>query len=320
MLTKSNLLPLKSLVWPALKIIITILLLATIGDYFISNPEIFTSLQQLSLLPVAAAVALDALAMLLFSSRAFLLLGSYGNWKIGYWHWFQIHIFGLIVGQIMPQIGDAYRAHKAKLISELPYSHYAGSFLLIAWMDMAILFVLAFLLASLVDVSFSGSYFSQQTLALMAIFWLLVAPAGTAILFLLARFPWLHVQVSDGLRLVLKSFWQSLLNLRLSLVQIALGGASFVAMTVMASIMFTALGSEIQMYQAALIIAVYKLSQAIILTPGNVGVREWSISGVCILLSLDPGHGLIFALLIRAIHIMALLTCGGSILLVRRVF
>ena len=142
----------------------------------------------------------------------------------------------------------------------------------------------------------------------MAIFCVALAPVGSLVMVLIKRIPKLPNTIYLGISALLNTFWQAFQQIGLMWTLCSTGLLNLLAMTMTAVVIFWGLGAQIEFYQAALLMAVYKLTHFIILTPGNIGVREWSISGVCALLGINPALGLLFALLLRGIRLIALLS------------
>ena len=90
-----------------------------------------------------------------------------------------------------------------------------------------------------------------------------------------------------------------------------LGLVSFTNLLAMFMILFWALGADVALHKMVVILIFYKLSRLIVITPGNLGVREWTIGGACALVGIEPGIGLISSLLIRAAQVVALTATIG---------
>lgn len=71
-------------------------------------------------------------------------------------------------------------------------------------------------------------------------------------------------------------------------------------------LLFAWLGSPIQAPTAALLLIVWTFSDAVVITPGNVGVREWSLATACHLLGLNAATGLPAPVLLRGLNLAAL--------------
>lgn len=299
--------------------LVALVLTIFIIHYFRKRPELFQSLQSLKFQEILLAMLFDMTIIALFALRTFQVLKRFSDWSLPYWTWLRIHVIGQFLNFFISQAGDVYRANAAKRKSALPYTNYAAVFLFISWLDMIVTFTLATVLRVAIPMDLDTHALPVTTLLWFIVGWTAVAPVGTVIFLAVMAIPWCPQTLRKAMGGLLTEFWRSARDFKLTGYLVLLSLLTFSIMTLMVLVIFQGLGSAIVLYQAALLLAVYRLSQAVMLTPGNLGVREWSIGGACLLLGLDPGHGLLFSLIMRAIHLMAIVTTGG-ILMIRQRF
>ncbi len=295
--------------------VLALILIYSIIDYFRTHPDVFKSLQNLDLQDIVLAIILDIIVVSAFALRTFVVLNCFSGWSLPYWSWLRIHVIGQILNFFIAQVGDMYRAHAAKSQSNLPYANYAGVFLFVSWLDMVITLTLASGLRTIVTTDVNIHDLPFTTLVASAAICFAIAPVGTLILGTMSSIHLCPAALQQWIKTLLKEFWRPLWNLKLDIYLILIALFSFSIMTLMVLAIFQGLGAQIALYQAALIITVYRFSQAISFTPGNIGVREWSIGGLCLLLGLDPGHGLLFSLIMRAVHLTSLVITGGTLVM-----
>ncbi len=294
------------------------ILIYFIIDYFRKHPDVFRSLQHLELRHIWLVILFDIIVIALFAMRTFMVLKKFANWTMPYWSWLRIHVIGQLLNFFLSQAGDLYRANAAKRHSALPYSNYAAVFLMISWLDMVVTVLLATGFRVSVPMELSAHDLPVTTLLIFVAICIAIPPVGTLLFRLMIAIPFCPKVIRQGIRNLLTEFWRATYDLKMNLYLIVIALIAFSAMTLMVLVIFQGLGSNIALYQAALLIVVYRLSQAFVLTPGNIGVREWTIGGVCLALGIDPGHGLLFSLIMRAVHLAALGIAGGGLFMHQR--
>lgn len=294
---------------------LSLVLLYLIVDYLAANPELFDALKHLSLWHLIIAIALHVFAIALQAYRTRFVLTRFVERPISYWHWLRVYAMGQTLNYVAFQAGDLYRAHMAKRHGGARYSHYASTMLLVAWIDVGLTLVAGVLLHELMPAGENvTSKLDSTPLMLAALAWIAVAPVGTVILRLLSRFTPLPASWIEQIDHLLSGFWQAARQPSLLVPLFILGLISFSNLSLLIVVVFDGLGTELLLFQAALLLTAYRLGQAIAITPGNLGIREWSVAGMCVLLGVDVGLGILMVLVVRGVHFAALGVIGAAAL------
>lgn len=285
---------------------LTALLIYLIVRYFKQNPEALNSLSNLTGLHISLGISVDLLIVSLLSLRTYLVMRPFANAQLRFRKWLRISIIGQGLNFLISQAGDVYRARAAKQQFDLAYANYGSVFLFISWLDILVTFTTAAALGFFLPWEINNSVISLGHLLLLAVIAFSIAPIGTLVLRFFNTTRLCPNILAEQITKLLDGFWLSAKDTRQSVSLIGFSLLTFCGLTTIVTIIFDGLGSPIELYKAALLLASYRLTHAFIITPGNIGVREWSIGGVCLLLGIDPGIGILFALIMRLMRLFAL--------------
>ena len=290
-----------------LGVILIWLLIRYLGD----NADFYSALQSLNPLYLSLAFVLQGLVILLYALRTHLVVGRLASNPGKFMAWLKIYAIGRTLNIFALQSGDFFRAYSAKKNFGLEYANYGSAFLLAAWIDLILILFSAVVSRWAIVDSEIGEHIPTLSLVLILLTWILAAPVGSVILHLTTKLPKCPKAIGREIHRLLGGFWGSATDKRLMLILTTAALGSLVSMNLLVLLVFAGLGIEIEIYQAALLFAGYKLSQAVSITPGSIGIREFSIAYLCTLMGFDITQGLIFALLLRAINLIASASTAG---------
>lgn len=238
-----------------------------------------------------------------------------GAARIGAREWFRIVAVGQFLNVLLPQLGNVYRGVALKHQHGVAYFTYSTGLFTFVLLD-----TLTTLLLGLVAVALlaPGLHFgAQPVLPIMGLgmLALLAAPSIAMRITLLLK-------PQSGLLLKLRDLSARLLSVVASSLKVPrfLGGFALVnllALVAQASLLwvcFRAAGLPIDAPHAALFHVVIKLSNVIILTPGNLGITELAFGALGI--GTQGGslqHGIAAALAFRALNTLVVITLGLSL-------
>jgi uncharacterized membrane protein YbhN (UPF0104 family) len=248
-------------------------------------------------------------AIMLHALRTYLIIRRHSDKRLGYGSWLDLVVKARILNMAGSQLGNLYRARKLKHSYDVPYGSYVSSFGFFTWVDTAVNLALAVALLSLLQLVGAPPPLTAAYVAPFLACWLLILPAASALRSLIGR-----TRLSNRVFRVLaghaegflKDFRSAAGNLPLVLGLVLLGLVAFSNLTLVQMLIFRGLGAEVTLSQLVVVIVLYRLSLLVILTPGNVGVTEWTIGGACLLVGIDVGAGLLVSLLLRAFSLLAL--------------
>lgn len=241
----------------------------------IRNPE---PLRQLAALPPALGVALLPLALLNFVLVAFrmsLAVEQSSQARVPLATWFRIVVLGQFLNLLVPQSGNLYRGVTLKREHGISYTAYATGLFTFIWLDTVFGFALCLLLLLALEPGLRLSGLAVVPLLCAVIVSLIAAPFVAARVLgkmrsragLLAK---VQTLASDLLRAAASSLRTPRFMLRFLLASTLV----MVDQSIILWLCFRAVGLAIDPETAVLFQVVVKLSNQVIVTPGNLGLTE----------------------------------------------
>lgn len=264
-----------------------------------------------SITPLAAGflVVLQVLYLVPQSYRYELIIERHINRDIDSISWFRIFVVGTLLNNFMMQAGLVYRSAALRRLAGVGLTAYVGSYATFAWLSLLLNSVVALVLLG------AGSPNTQMgpvpawsvmatVTALLIAGPILLHRISTAIdsdrrLFRAAHGIITSVVELPRNRAFLGRFlWVSLLATALGTAVVATAAA--------------ALDVSVSIGEAALFLALVQIAGLIILTPGNIGLRELAFTAVGGALGTGAVNGLLISAVTRATAIIALLAAAGG--------
>ncbi|HKY36985.1 MAG TPA: lysylphosphatidylglycerol synthase domain-containing protein [Polyangiaceae bacterium] len=287
-----------------------------------SNSEPLTSLLTMPAWTWAMMLPLTVLNLAFTAARMALAVRQAGAPPVPAWAWFRIVALGQFLNVLFPQLGNVYRGVALKRQYSVSYFAYSSGLVTFIWLEVVMSLALGLLTVGWLapGLKLGGLAVLPVLGALLAV--VLVAPSLAARLALLFK-------PRAGL-------WLRILELSARLLRVTaesrraprvLGGFALLNLLTLAAqasvlwLCFRGAGLPIGIAQAALFHIVIRLSNIVIITPGNLGVTELAFG------ALGAGthggsleHGIAAALAFRALYSLAAVVLGlafGGVGLVR---
>lgn len=291
-----------------------------VGGYFYHNREglaLFTSM------PTGVAfvlLALFTLHLFLYTYQFYLVLRQCSAKAFPFWAFFKTIILGRFLSSIAPQAGGVFRAIYLKTKFDVPYTHYISGFFAFLWIDAAMNICLSAGVIGYFDPTFAiGSISAWWILAAMTACWLL--PIGLELIFR-------QICPKQGLWLTLHARLSELLTIavgsikhRKMLMMVAAANLlNFVNNIVILQLCLSDTTQAVSVPILAMFFILLKLTSYLIITPGNLGVREIAYAFLGSQLHLDPGRAMALSILYRIFGMMITTAFGvyfGGIKLLR---
>lgn len=294
-------------------------LLASVGwvlHFFVTNPEEFGLL--LSLHPVALGLllALQVVFLLLHAQRYRIVLEKCSERSVAFAPWFRLFVVGRFFNAVMPQLGSAYRGFRLKELFGITWTRYFGALFAFAWMSTGfnLVFALAVVLAIEPALTVSGI---PGAAVLLAGFVLVAAGPFAALAVLRARMwhinrlVWLQERILEALSIVLGNLRDGPHMAKNSLLALA----AAVHGSLMFALLFWSLGLPTNASDIVIFYTVLHLSSVVMLTPGNLGVREVLFGILGESMGVGMAEGLLVSALLRvtdyAMMTLLAMTVGG---------
>ncbi|RKY08093.1 MAG: hypothetical protein DRP56_04675 [Planctomycetota bacterium] len=266
--------------------------------FFTKNKNAFEQLFSLDPLFLAWLFLFCALTIVIQAWRYLIVIEKCGQTKLPFLKWFKIFILGTFLSRIFPQTGNIFRAVRLKQDFGISYTGYVSIYTSFVWLDTILNLSIAFVVISFLKPGFLIGpirvlYLISCLLALIVTAPWFLMKASAALKTRFTSFQWLHSRASE----VLKISIQSIKDIAY-IGKVAITGiASFSITLSVFYICFASLDTPVEITTLALFAVILKLSNLVILTPGNIGVRELAYG----LLGELTGIGLAQALLVSVI-------------------
>ncbi len=294
-----------------LRWIAALLILALLGRLVIRHRS---DLGNLRFFTVWELVFVCILFVLYFGVRAyqfFVVLLALGCHGMKFREWFATYITGRFANTLLGQSGAVYRAVVLKKRHQFPYTSFISADVFAAWFDVLFSLLLALVSMAIFAPRQEIGGVNAQLVLLMT---LVVCTGGPVVLergLRRIKTPWKRL---DALRMKLHGMFEAALKslcdlsvlMRMSvatLVSFALG-ALFLGLS------FLAIGCTVSVPAAILFLALFKLSTVVVITPGNLGIRELAYGLLSAGMGIGMSEGVLASLIVRALHYLALFPLG----------
>ncbi|MCP4500240.1 MAG: flippase-like domain-containing protein [Deltaproteobacteria bacterium] len=276
------------------------------------NPEPFKKLLEIELWAVLAMFMLIGANTWLIGLRMRMAVNQVGDGKnVGLWKWFKIIAVGQFLNQIVPQLGNAYRAMTLKREHGVQVTVYITGLIAFLWIDTMLSATLALVLVLTL----------HPELEMMG------APAWAVVGFLLAgelvgpfvlHFILRHVPVKrprllwvkEKITVLLKTTGDALKTpsfvLKLAVVNVFVSTVQMTALWVS----FSQVGVSLSLPTLAVYQVLVKLSNHVVITPGNLGIAELGWGFLSSATSKGVETGVAAAMLFRAASVLSTLFFG----------
>jgi uncharacterized membrane protein YbhN (UPF0104 family) len=252
-----------------------VVLLGVAVRHLLQNPA---PLKQLAALPLWMWLALLPLAILNYvfvSARMALAVRQAGGVQIAQRVWFRIVVLGQFLNLLVPQLGNVYRGLTLKREFGISYQTYATGLFTFVWLDTMFGFGLCFLVLAVLAPGLKLATVPVLPVIALIILALAFAPLLAARLLGKLRLgPGRFANAQARANSLLVTSAGSLKNPAFALRFLSASALVMADQSLILWLCFRAVGLPIDVASAALFQVVIKLSNQVIITPGNLGVTE----------------------------------------------
>jgi uncharacterized membrane protein YbhN (UPF0104 family) len=245
------------------------------GRLLLRNPE---PLRKLATLPPSLWLALLPLTLLnlvFMAWRLSLSVGQVSDTRIPAVAWFRIVLLGQFLNLFVPQLGNVYRGVTLKREFSVTYTAYATGLFTFVWLDTAFGFVLCLSVLLLLEPGLRLAGF--PIVPMIAVLAVLLLSAPVVASRLLAKLQLAHDRLAKwkGRVDTLLTTAARKLKTPAFMTRFLLGSALLMAnQSTILWICFRAVGMPIEPETAVLFQVLVKLSNQVVVTPGNLGLTE----------------------------------------------
>jgi uncharacterized membrane protein YbhN (UPF0104 family) len=251
------------------------------------------------------------LSHLIYGYRFYLVVRKLSRKKIGLWACIKSVILNRFLSACAPQSGNLYQSVLLKKQYQVSYTQFVSSLVALTWFDTCLNLSLALAFILIINPKIMlGSFYASHVVGLL-IMSILVVPL--LIEYFLskfhfqARFPaWLHGRLSE----LFSSVLSSIRDIRYLSHLLGTGLLSFLNTLVILYLCFKSIGISLDWAAIAFYHVILKLLNTILITPGNIGIREIAYGIISQQMNLSMGEGMNVSMVIRIIGMVVILTAG----------
>lgn len=297
-----------------LRWVLAAVILAYVVYFLFKNKSQLTSLKQISPLMLLGLFIFNLFNNLIYAWRLHIIIRKISGVVLPVFSWLKFFLISRFLGLYAGQAGNIYRATVLKSRYNISITKYISSFVFITWIDtcLGILFGVAvisifaptMMLFGLNAIGLLLIVFIVQLIVPLMIYWILSR------IKLSGRFlTWLHGRLSLMVNVMASSLKDPVYLFKVSLT----GFISFINSTIVIYLCFWGLGLDISLSGAALFFTVAKLSNRLIITPGNLGIREVVYGVVSEQVGVGMSQGILASVVIRVVNLLTTTVLGIAV-------
>lgn len=299
---------------------IAVACIAYIVYFFYENRGDLRLLLRFDLLTIIFILVMHFVYQIFYGLRFQTIVEKCSGSRIPLLIWLKLLIVGRFLNHIFPQLGNVYRGASLKRDYGVPYTRYITAYVSLAWLDTTINLLLAALILFVTAPELKVAGVTAWGLLTAIAAAVAIVPALTELIFRSFKpnfryLSWLHEKLHEVFEVTVRS----VRDLRYLLTVVVLGVLQFSAIGVMFFIVFNSMGIKARLPELALFYALFKISTHIILSPGNLGLRELAYGVLSTQIGIGMGEGIVAAAVLRMtgylFDIIAGPACGGLSLL-----
>lgn len=253
------------------------------------------------------ALLLSALNIILFSLRSWQVIEKCSGLAIPYLFWQRVFVLSQFLNTALPQAGSLYRAVRLKKEVGLGYTSYVGGYFTYVWLSVLFLLFCSALVLAAWDFSLALAGIPLALLPALGGLALFFAPQLAAWLCRVRLPAWrLLAWLVERLKIVFVMGPLCLQSLRFTLAFLLLALASLLGGVLVLFVVCHGIGLSPSLLQTLVLFVVIQLSGYLAVTPGNIGVQELLYGAVGMQLGFSLAGGVMLALLLRVLHLLAL--------------
>ncbi len=307
-----------------LKLAVFLLCAVYIVKYFYANWDSLQIAFKINKLMIALIILLSITTLITYAYRFKIIMHKCSGKNPPFWEWFKVIMLARFYNLFFAQSGNIYRGVELKRRFGISYTDYVSASVSFGWMDICLDLIITGAIIILIRPEFKlGDFKAYQFVALL----LLVIICLPILADLLLK----RISTNASVLLWIKSKLSQVITATISnikdlsyLAKIVIWGLLVAAQTLIVYyILFTSFEIKLDIPSLMLFYALLKLSSAVIITPGNIGIQEIAFG----VLSTQIGGGMAQGILISAISrvlgssiiiILALILSGSGLFFKRK--
>ncbi len=280
-----------------------------LGVYFYHNRLELRLFLSLSIRDAAILTVLFSASLWLYAQTFYQAMSKCVAGRVSFVLFFKTIVTGKMLGLIIPQAGAVYRGILFKQICGVPYTRFISGTFAFAWIDALLNIAIAAAVLAAGDTSMRIAGMPVMLwLAALTVGWFV--PFGIRAMlrspFCAGRFQSLRLRLVEMLDISVSCLRDKGVMIRLAAAHLA----NFGVCIAIFYILLRSFGAAASLEVLTLFSVLMKIASYIILTPGNVGVREIAYGYLAAQLHLPPAQGIAVSVFYRLFGTLVLALLG----------
>ena len=294
--------------------IIAVVCVVYIVVFIIRNRHEIQHALNLRPLIIAALSILLIIDLAVNALRMKIVMEKCSNAKIPAGGWYKIFILGRFLNTVIPQLGNLYRGITLKQNHNISYTNYISSLASFAWMEISINLIFALIIALLTNhqlqIAGIDAWLFLSGMAILVIAGPIVADAVIRLFKVQNKaLAWIHSKLSHVFSTAVTSLKD--ISYIVSIVSTTL--FAFAIVTTMFRVCFLSINIHISITATVVFLAVLKVADVVVITPGNVGIREIIFGIITQQIGLTMMDGILASTILRILGTILVFILGTSL-------
>ena len=246
--------------------------------------------------------------------RMKIVMEKCSNVRIPVGGWYKIFLLGRFLNTVIPQLGNLYRGVTLKQNYNISYTHYISSLASFAWMEISINLIFALIIILLTNhrlqIAGIDAWLFLSALVILVIAGPIVADAVIRLFKVQNKtLVWLHSRLSLVFSTAVTSLKDG--SYILSITSTTL--LAFIVTITMFYVCFLSINVNVSITATVVFLAVLKIADVIVITPGNIGIREIIFGIVTTQIGLSMMEGILASTILRILGTLLVFILGISL-------
>jgi uncharacterized membrane protein YbhN (UPF0104 family) len=281
-----------------------------LAQYLWVNREHLGVVFAFSTLQVVLIIALITLHNFVYALRLHHVFSETTGKSFRYMEWLKLAVLGRFLNHFVPQLGNVYRSLQLKSKFQINHTVYASSFVSFIWLDICVNLLIA--IVTFHYFSFDLVVFDISLLVFFYVFLCILALTPFLIYYLshfevrTERFTWLKGRFDEAIKIITNSAKSPVFLF------------TFICLTLLSSgmmitffyLMFSGIGIQVEKLEMVVFNLVHRLASNVVITPGNLGLRELAYGTLSASFSMGLASGVIVSGALRVLSFVILFVLG----------
>ncbi len=294
--------------------LLTVVCCAYIVNFFLANRESFERVLLFDMSIVMTMLGLSVAAIGMQSYRYKIIIGKFSGKRLPYLAWLRIFVLGTFLNRIFPQAGNVFRGVSLKQRFDISYTRYISSYAGFMWIDTTLSIATALAVVLVLDPSLRIASVPAAVLIAALLCAVAAVPFVLKLVgdFLKGRFNyflWLQSKLAEVFSVMADSVRDVGYLVRIS----ATGLCSFAITISIFYMCFHGLGLDVSWSMLAVFCVIMRLSNQMVITPGNLGVREIAYGVLGELAGVGMAEAMLVSIIIRIVGTTVIFAFGTAL-------